>query len=127
MIPINDLQNKIYVKLCELENVKIYDEVIESTTMPFVNLADYTLQYEEYKDDGYIFEWDINIYSTYEGKKEVNNLLASIIDKLLELNECKINEKWEFIDVRFNNSNTSRSNEGFYSCNIKFIFEIGEV
>ena len=72
MIPINELQSKIYQVLSSLD-IKVYDEVQEGATMPLISIGDYNLSSMEYKGEGYVFEWTINIYTEYEGKKQVNH------------------------------------------------------
>ena len=73
MIPINELQAKIYQCLSDLD-IKVYDEVPLNSPMPLISISDYNLSSMEYKGEGYIFEWTINIYTEYEGKKQVNEL-----------------------------------------------------
>ena len=81
MIPINELQAKIYQALSEL-NINVYDEVQEGATMPLISIGDYNLTSIEFKGKGYSFLWTINIYTEYEGKKQVNKLVAKTINKL---------------------------------------------
>ena len=69
MIPINELQSAIYSNLSTL-NVKVYDEVREDAKLPLISIGDYSLTEEESKCEGYVFEWKIDIYTEYEGKKQ---------------------------------------------------------
>ena len=58
MIPINDLQAKIYQALKDV-GVKVYDEVQEGATMPLISIGDYILSSLEFKDNGFSFNWTI--------------------------------------------------------------------
>ena len=81
MIPINELQSKIYQALNSLD-IKVYDEVPLNSAMPLVSIGDYNLSSMEYKNNGFIFLWTINIYTEYEGKKQVNELVSESIEYL---------------------------------------------
>lgn len=122
MIPINELQAKIYQCLSDLD-IKVYDEVPLNSPMPLISIGDYNLYSMEYKGEGYIFEWTINIYTEYEGKKQVNELVSKAINKLYELSESNLNEFYSIDDVILNNTNINRL-EGFYVANISIKVEI---
>ena len=122
MIPINELQVKIYQALQGV-GIKVYDEVQEGATMPLISIGDYILSSMEYKGEGYMFEWTINIYTEYEGKKQVNELVSKAINKLYELSEANLNELYSVNDVILNNANINRL-EGFYVANISIKIEI---
>ena len=122
MIPINELQGKIYQALSSLD-IKVYDEVPLNSAMPLISIGDYNLSSMEYKGEGYMFEWTINIYTEYEGKKQVNELVSKTINKLYELSEANLNELYSVNDVILNNANINRL-EGFYIANISIRIEI---
>ena len=84
MIPINSLQAKIYQALQNV-GTKVYDEVQEGATMPLISIGDYVLSSLEFKDNGFSFLWTINIYTEYEGKKQVNELVSKTIECLYNL------------------------------------------
>ena len=122
MIPINELQAKIYQALSEL-NINVYDEVQEGATMPLISIGDYNLTSIEFKGKGYSFLWTINIYTEYEGKKQVNELVAKTINKLNELTYTDLNEEYSINYVLLDNANISRL-EGFYVANLTMRIEI---
>ena len=122
MIPINELQAKIYQCLNDLD-IKVYDEVPLNSPMPLISIGDYNLSSMEYKGEGYIFDWIINIYTEYEGKKQVNELVSKAINKLYELSEANLSDFYSINDVIFNNANINRL-EGFYVANINIKIEI---
>lgn len=122
MIPINELQAKVYQCLSDLD-IKVYDEVPLNSPMPLISIGDYNLSSMEYKGEGYIFDWIINIYTEYEGKKQVNELVSKAINKLYELSESNLSEFYNIDDVILNNANINRL-EGFYVANISIKIEI---
>lgn len=122
MIPINELQAKIYQCLSDLD-IKVYDEVPLNSAMPLISIGDYNLTSMEYKGEGYVFEWTINIYTEYEGKKQVNELVSKTINKLYELQGAILNGFYSVDDVILSNASISRL-EGFYLANITIKIEI---
>ena len=125
MIPINNLQSVIYKALNDNLGIAVYDEVLESATMPLLTIGDNTLSEYNTKYEGYEFNWKLSIYTEYEGKKEVNNLLSKTLSILKGLDNAKINEF--YIDsVWLDNANIFR-NEGYYVADINMKFLIMEV
>lgn len=122
MIPINELQSKIYQTLNSLD-IKVYDEVPLNSAMPLISIGDYNLSSMEYKGEGYVFEWTINIYTEYEGKKQVNEFTSKAINKLYELIGADLSEDFSINDIMLNNANINRL-EGFYVANINIKIEI---
>ena len=122
MIPINELQTKIYQCLSDLD-IKVYDEVPLNSAMPLISIGDYNLSSMEYKGEGYVFEWTVNIYTEYEGKKQVNELVSKTINKLYELSESNLSDFYSVNDVMLNNASINRL-EGFYVANLSMRIEI---
>ena len=122
MIPINELQSKIYQALNSLD-IKVYDEVPLNAAMPLISIGDYNLASMEYKDSGFIFLWTINIYTEYEGKKQVNELVSESIEYLYELKNQVLNQDYCIDDVMLNEANINRI-EGFYVANLSIRIEI---
>ena len=124
MIPINELQTKIYQALQGV-GIKVYDEVQEGATMPLISIGDYILSSLEFKGRGFSFSWTINIYTEYEGKKEVNNLLSKTLGILKGLDSSSI-DNFYIDSVWLDNANIFR-NEGYYVADINMKFLIMEV
>ena len=122
MIPINELQSKIYQALNSLD-IKVYDEVPLNSAMPLVSIGDYNLSSMEYKNNGFIFLWTINIYTEYEGKKQVNELVSESIEYLYELKNQVLNQDYCIDDVMLSEANINRV-EGFYVANLSIRIEI---
>ena len=122
MIPINELQTKIYQALKGV-GVKVYDEVQEGATMPLISIGDYILSSLEFKGRGFLFNWTINIYTEYEGKKQVNELVSRTIECLYELVGESLSEDYSVDEVMLNEANINRL-EGFYVANLSIRIEI---
>ena len=122
MIPINNLQAKIYQALQNV-GIKVYDEVQEGATMPLISIGDYFMSSLEFKDSGFSFNWTINIYTEYEGKKQVNELVSKTIECLYELIGEDLNDAYSIDEVILNEANINRL-EGFYVANLSIRIEI---
>ena len=122
MIPINSLQAKIYQALQNV-GIKVYDEVQEGAIMPLISIGDYIMSSLEFKDSGFSFNWTINIYTEYEGKKQVNELVSKTIECLYELTGENLSDIYSIDEVILNEANVSRL-EGFYVANLSIRIEI---
>ena len=122
MIPINDLQAKIYQALQNV-GIKVYDEVQEGAIMPLISIGDYNLSSLEFKDNGFSFNWTINIYTEYEGKKQVNELVSKTIECLYELIGENLSDTYSIDEAMLNEANINRL-EGFYVANLSIRIEI---
>ena len=122
MIPINNLQAKIYQALQNV-GIKVYDEVQEGAIMPLISIGDYIMSSLEFKDSGFSFNWIINIYTEYEGKKQVNELVSKTIECLYELTGEDLSNIYSIDEVILNEANISRL-EGFYVANLSIRIEI---
>ena len=122
MIPINDLQSKIYQALNTL-NINVYDEVQQEATMPLINIGDYTINSLEFKGQGFTFNWTINVYTEYEGKKQVNELISNVIECMYKLIGLDLNDIYSVNDVMINEANVMR-NEGYYIANLNIKIDI---
>lgn len=122
MIPINSLQAKIYQALQNV-GIKVYDEVQEGASMPLISIGDYLLSSLEFKGNGFSFLWTINIYTEYEGKKQVNELVSKTIECMYQLTGEDLSDIYSINEVMLNEANVSRL-EGFYVANLSMKIEI---
>ena len=122
MIPINELQSKIYQALNSLD-IKVYDEVPLNSVMPLISIGDYNLSSLEFKGNGFSFNWTINIYTEYEGKKQVNELVSKTIECLYNLIGEDLNDTYSIDEIILNEANINRL-EGFYVANLSIRIEI---
>ena len=122
MIPINSLQAKIYQALKNV-GVKVYDEVQEGATMPLISIGDYIINSLEFKGAGFSFNWTINIYTEYEGKKQVNELVSKVIECMYQLTGEELSDIYSIDNIILNESNINRL-EGFYVANLSIRIDI---
>ena len=122
MIPINQLQAKIY-QVLQGVGIKVYDEVQEGATMPVISIGDYNLSSMELKDSGFSFNWTINIYTEYEGKKQVNELVSKTVECLYQLIGEDLSNIYSIDEIMLNEANINRL-EGFYVANLSIRIEI---
>ena len=123
MVPINDYQKKIYMTINNTE-YKVFDEVPTDEALPLVVLGDYTLSDGVVKSESYTISQTINIYSEYEGKKEINEMVSVTLDKLKSLVNEDITGTFFIADVRLLESSVSRNEESFYMANLNIQFEL---
>ena len=126
LLPINEYQRKLYEKMKEI-GYKVFDEVPADEELPLVTISDYTLEEGSTKNDDYIFTQKIDIYSLYEGKKQVNEMASNVIAKVKEVANTDLNKNY-FIDyVKLDESNVTRLEDGLYVASLSFKINIGEV
>ena len=122
MIPINSLQAKIYQALQGV-GIKVYDEVQEGAIMSLISIGDYIMSSLEYKGNGFSFNWTINIYTEYEGKKQVNELVSKSIECMYKLIGEDLSDIYSINEIMLNEANVNRL-EGFYVANLSIRIEI---
>lgn len=123
MIPINDYQKKIYEALSST-GYKVFDEVPVDEELPLIAISDYTLSDGVVKSESYTISQTINIYSEYEGKKEINEMVSVTLDKLKSLVNEDITGTFFIADIRLLESSVSRNEESFYIANLNIQFEL---
>lgn len=124
MIPLNEYQQIIFNLLKKkITDVKVYDDVPKNAKLPLIILGDYILSNGLTKMTSYKINQSIEIYSNYEGKKQINELVSQIISAISEIFNTDINEDWYVCSLVLLESNVSRLEE-FYSANLKFEIEV---
>ena len=119
MLPINDYQRIIYNKLLET-GYKVFDEVPENENLPVIMIGDYVLTEGETKDDDYIIQQKIDLYSLYDGKKEVNEMVSITIEKVKEASQTEVSEEYSIGNIRLLDSEITRLEDGLYVGNLVF-------
>lgn len=123
MIPINDLQGKIYQILSSDLDISIYDEVPQSAKMPLLSIGNYIINGIEAKVEGYVINWTLDIYTDYEGKKQVNEFTSKTINSMYKLIGNDLSVDYSINDIILESANISRI-EGYYVANITMRIEI---
>ena len=123
MLPINEYQRIIYNKLKET-NYKVFDEVPADESLPVIMISDYTLEEGETKNEDYVFQQKIDAYSQYDGKKEINEIVANVISKMKEAISTQVNEEYNIGYVELSESQIARLEDGLYVANLVFKINI---
>ena len=126
MLPINDYQKLLYLALNKT-GYKVFDEVPIDETLPLITISDYVLSEGDMKSNGYIIQQQIDLYSQYEGKKQVNEIVASVLKEVKNICDTGINESYFIGFVTLLESEISRMEDGLYVANLKFEIHLEEV
>ena len=126
MLPINDYQKLLYLAL-KKTGYKVFDEVPIDETLPLITISDYVLSEGDMKSDGYIIQQQIDLYSQYEGKKQVNEMVASVLKEVKNICDIKINDSYFIGYVTLLESQVLRMEDGLYVANLKFEIHLEEV
>ena len=126
MLPINDYQKLLYLAL-KKTGYKVFDEVPIDETLPLITISDYVLSEGDMKSDGYIIQQQIDLYSQYEGKKQVNEMVASVLKEVKNICDTGINESYFVGYVTLLESQVLRMEDGLYVANLKFEIHLEEV
>ena len=126
MLPINDYQKLLYLAL-KKTGYKVFDEVPIDETLPLITISDYVLSEGDMKSDGYIIQQQIDLYSQYEGKKQVNEMVASVLKEVKNICDTGINDSYFVGFVTLLESEISRMEDGLYIANLKFEIHLEEV
>lgn len=123
MLSINDYQKKIYEYIVTT-SYRVYDEVPKNEVLPLITIGDYTLSEGTVKSECFEITQTINMYSEYEGKKEINEMVSVTLDKLFSLLDQYVNDTFFISDVRLLESSVSRSDENLYIAELNIKFEL---
>ena len=126
MLPINDYQKLLYLAL-KKTGYKVFDEVPIDETLPLITISDYVLSEGDMKSNGYKIQQQIDLYSQYEGKKQVNEMVASVLKEVKNICDTGINDSYFIGFVTLLESEVSRMEDGLYVANLKFEIHLEEV
>ena len=126
MIPLNNYQKTLY-QILNKTNYKVYDEVPKDEEPPIISISDYTISDGAYKNRGYIINQKIDIYSCYEGKKEINTMVSDVLKEFKSALNISIDDTFFIADIKLLESSVSRMEDGLYIANLNILFELEEV
>ena len=126
MINLSSYQKAIYDELVKL-GYNVYDEVPEDAKFPYVVIGDIDFS-EGQNNFNDLLDINLNIlvWSLWEGKKEVNDILSNIINAFTSLYEKKI-EGQSLHNFSFGNSSIKRLDGGIYNGNLALNFSVKEL
>ena len=125
MINLSSYQKAIYEELVKL-GYSVYDEVPEDTKFPYIVIGDIDFS-EGQNNFNDLLDINLNIlvWSLWEGKKEVNDILSNIINAFANLKEKKINNQ-SLYNFNLGSSSIKRL-EGVYNGNLNLGFSIKQL
>ena len=126
MINLSSYQKAIYDELVKL-GYNVYDEVSEEAKFPYVVIGDIDFS-EGQNNFNDLLDINLNIlvWSLWEGKKEVNDILSNIINIFTNLNEKRL-ESQSLHNFSFGNSSIKRLDGGIYNGNLALNFSVKEL
>ena len=126
MINLSSYQKAIYEELVKL-GYSVYDEVPEDAKFPYVVIGDIDFS-EGQNNFNDLLDINLNIlvWSLWEGKKEVNDILSNIINAFTNLYEKRL-ENQSLYNFSFGNSSIKRVDGGVYNGNLALNFSIKEL
>ena len=126
MVNLSSYQKAIYEELVKL-GYNVYDEVPEDAKFPYIVIGDIDFS-EGQNNFNDLLDINLNIlvWSLWEGKKEVNDILSDIINIFTNLSE-KILESQSLYNFSFGNSSIKRFDGGIYNGNLALSFSIKEL
>ena len=126
MINLSSYQRAIYEELTKL-GYNVYDEVSEEAKFPYVVIGDIDFS-EGQNNFNDLLDINLNIlvWSLWEGKKEVHDILSNIINIFTNLNEKRL-ESQSLHNFSFGNSSIKRLDGGIYNGNLALNFSVKEL
>ena len=126
MISLSSYQKAIYEELVKL-GYSVYDEVSEEAKFPYIVIGDIDFS-EGQNNFNDLLDINLNIlvWSLWEGKKEVNDILSNIINAFTSLYEKRL-EGQSLHNFSFGNSSIKRVDGGVYNGNLALNFSVKEL
>ena len=126
MINLSSYQKAIYDELVKL-GYNVYDEVSEEAKLPYIVIGDIDFS-EGQNNFNDLLDINLNIlvWSLWEGKKEVNDILSNIINAFTNLYEKRL-ENQSLHNFSFGNSSIKRLDGGVYNGSLTLNFSIKEL
>ena len=126
MINLSSYQKAIYEELVKL-GYNVYDEVSEEAKFPYIVIGDIDFS-EGQNNFNDLLDINLNIlvWSLWEGKKEVNDILSNIINAFTNSYEKRL-ENQSLHNFSFGNSSIKRLDGGLYNGNLALNFSIKEL
>lgn len=103
MVKINKVQALLYSKCKEL-GYTVYDEVPEKgPSFPCVVIGDIKVEELEMKDEGHSYNFQINVFSIYNGKFEANEMIEKIETNMKDCNDTELEDNYYIDSVEISN------------------------
>ena len=126
MINLSSYQASIYEELTKL-GYRVYDEVTEDAKFPYIVIGDLEFnQAENYFNDLIDINLNILIWSVWEGKKEVNDIVSNIINSFTDLKEKKLKNQ-SLYNFSLGQSSIKRLDGGIYNGSLALNFTVKQI
>ena len=126
MINLSSYQSAIYEELSKL-GFNVYDEVTEDAKFPYIVIGDLEFnQAENYFNDLIDINLNILIWSVWEGKKEVNDIVSNIINSFTDLKEKKLKNQ-SLYNFSLGQSSIKRLDGGIYNGSLALNFTVKQI
>ena len=126
MINLSSYQASIYEELTKL-GYRVYDEVTEEAKFPYVVIGDLEFnQAENYFNDLIDINLNILIWSVWEGKKEVNDIVSNIINSFADLKEKRLKNQ-SLYNFSLGQSSIKRLDGGIYNGSLALNFTVKQI
>lgn len=103
MVKINKVQALLYSKCKEL-GYTVYDEVPEKgLSFPCVVIGDIKVEELDMKDEGHSYNFQINVFSIYNGKFEANEMIEKIEVNMHDCNDTELEDNYYIDSVEISN------------------------
>ena len=125
MVNLSSYQKAVYEELVKL-GYNVYDEVSEEAKFPYIVIGDIDFS-EGQNNFNDLLDINLNIlvWSLWEGKKEVNDILSNIINAFIDLKEKEIGNQ-SLYNFNLGSSSIKRL-DGVYNGNLNLGFSIKEL
>ena len=126
MVNLSSYQKAIYEELVKL-GYNVYDEVSEDAKFPYIVIGDIDFS-EGQNNFNDLLDINLNIlvWSLWEGKKEVNDILSNIINAFTSLHEKRL-EGQSLHNFSLGSSSIKRVDGGVYNGNLALNFSVKEL
>lgn len=126
MINLSSYQASIYEELTKL-GYRVYDEVTEDSKFPYIVIGDLEFnQAENHFNDLIDINLNILIWSVWEGKKEVNDIVSNIINSFTDLKEKKLKNQ-SLYNFSLGQSSIKRLDGGIYNGSLALNFTVKQI
>lgn len=124
-IPLNALSKAVYKRLTESQTIPVYDDVQEAATLPYISYGTFTC-----KDNGAKLVdmtdvgFSLDVWSNYQGRKEVNEITNDIITVMKAAPFGNIGDGFEVVSCEVDYFEAYSEDDYGYHATVMFVFKV---